>query len=292
MNPRKYNFAMNDPFDMDAEIKLVVPKIMTSSNFMKSIKELTVKKNCLAIWSLGQNGFIIKDHYGTLICIDPYLSNYCAEADINQNFNFRLDRQLPIFIEPEDLDVDIILITHSHDDHADPYTLSKIEKNKPVFIGPWEAYQKFKFFGINEKQCKLIHPAEELSVGGINIFGTFSLPTDLTDLNHIGFVIKFKDDLTFYNTGDTNYTELLGYAGKFKPDIATICINGGFNNLDTMEAVKITKMIKPKVIIPCHYDMMINNTGNPLVFESFLNIENSVSKFHLMNYYEPYIYEK
>ena len=59
-----------------------------------------------------------------------------------------------------------------------------------------------------------------------------------------------------------------------------------------MEAVKITQMIKPKVIIPCHYDMMINNTGNPLVFESFLNIKNSVSKFHLMNYYEPYIYEK
>ena len=54
MNPRKYNFAMNDPFDMDAEIKLVVPKIMTSLNFMKSIKELTVKRIASQYGHLGK----------------------------------------------------------------------------------------------------------------------------------------------------------------------------------------------------------------------------------------------
>ena len=291
MNPRKYNFAINDPFDMDADIKLVLPNLMSSINFMKSIKEFEVNKNSIAIWTLGQNGFIIKDNNGTLICIDPYLSNFCEETRNHKKIKFKLDRQLPIFIEPEDLDVDIILITHSHDDHADPYTLPKV-KNDPLFVGPWEAIQKLKSFGIDEKNCKLIHPAQEIEVQGINIFGTFSLPTDLTDLNHIGFVIKFKNDITFYNSGDTNYTNLLGYAGKFNPDIATLCINGGYNNLDVMEAVRITNLIKPKVIIPCHYDMMINNTGNPLVFESFLNLENSQSEFHLMNYYEPFIYEK
>ena len=291
MNPRKYNFAINDPFDMDADIKLVLPNLMSSINFMKSIKEFEVNKNSIAIWTLGQNGFIIKDNNGTLICIDPYLSNFCEETRNHKKIKFKLDRQLPIFIEPEDLDVDIILITHSHDDHADPYTLPKV-KNDPLFVGPWEAIQKLKSFGIDEKNCKLIHPAQEIEVQGINIFGTFSLPTDLSDLNHIGFVIKFKNDITFYNSGDTSYTNLLGYAGKFNPDIATLCINGGYNNLDVMEAVRITNLIKPKVIIPCHYDMMINNTGNPLVFESFLNLENSQSEFHLMNYYEPFIYEK
>lgn len=282
---------MNDPFDMDADIKLVLPKLMSSINFMKSIKRFEVNKNSIAIWTLGQNGFIIKDNDGTLVCIDPYLSNFCEETRNQKTIKFKLDRQLPIFIEPEDLDVDIILITHSHDDHADPYTLPKV-KNDPLFVGPWEAIQKLKSFGIDEKNCKLIHPVQEIKAQGVNIFGTFSLPTDLTDLNHIGFVIKFKNDITFYNSGDTNYTNLLGYAGKFNPDIATICINGGYNNLDVMEAVRITNLIKPKVIIPCHYDMMINNTGNPLVFESFLNLEDSQSKFHLMRYYEPFVYEK
>ena len=45
MNPRKYNFAMNDPFDMDADIKLVLPKLMSSNNFMKSIRRYEVYKN-------------------------------------------------------------------------------------------------------------------------------------------------------------------------------------------------------------------------------------------------------
>ena len=67
MNPRQYNFAMNDPFDMDADIKLVLPKMMSSINFMKSIKRFEVNKNSIAIWTLGQNGFIIKDNVGTLI---------------------------------------------------------------------------------------------------------------------------------------------------------------------------------------------------------------------------------
>ena len=37
MNPRKYNFAMNDPFDMDADIKLVLPKMMSSINFIQNV---------------------------------------------------------------------------------------------------------------------------------------------------------------------------------------------------------------------------------------------------------------
>lgn len=291
MNPRKYNFAQNDPFDKNAQIKLVVPSLMDSADFMKSIKELNINKNSIAIWTLGQNGFIIKDHDGTTICIDPYLSNYCAEVDKYQHYKFRLDRQLPIFIKPEDLDVDIILTTHSHDDHTDPFTLSRIKSNT-IFIGPWEAYQRFKSFGIDEKKCKLIHPNQKLDILGIEIFGTFALPTDHTDLNHMGFIINFFNGITFYNSGDTDYTELLGFAGKFLPDVATICINGGFNNLDNMDAVKITNKIKPKVVIPCHYDMMVNNIGNPLIFESFLNLSHSESRFELMTYYKPYIMEK
>ena len=291
MDPRKYNFSLNDPFDRDAPIKLVTPPLKSSMDFMKAIKEYTVAPSSMVIWSLGQNGFIVKSEDGVIVCIDPYLSNYCAEVDKYQHFKFRLDRQLPIFIEPEDLDVDIILTTHSHDDHADPITLSRI-KNEPSFVGPWEAFERFKECGIDEKNCLLIHPNQEINVKGGNIFGTFSMPTDYTDLNHMGFIIAFNNGISFYNSGDTDYTELLGFAGKFKPDVASICINGGFNNLDNMDAVKITKMIAPEVVIPCHYDMMVNNIGNPLIFESFLDAQECSSIFKMMAYYKPYVYLK
>ena len=69
---------MNDPFDMDADIKLVLPKMMSSINFMKSIKRFEVNKNSIAIWTLGQNGFIIKDNDGTLI----YASKSCVRYNV------------------------------------------------------------------------------------------------------------------------------------------------------------------------------------------------------------------
>ena len=90
MDPRKYNFASNDPFDHDSPIRLVIPPLKSSIDFMQSIIEYNVKKNNLAVWSLGQNGFILKSSDGTTICIDPYLSNYCAEAEKYQHFNLSL----------------------------------------------------------------------------------------------------------------------------------------------------------------------------------------------------------
>ena len=94
MDPRKYNFAGNDPFDHDSLINLVVPPLKSSIDFMQSIREYNVKKNSLVIWTLGQNGFILKSSDGTTICIDPYLSNYCAEAEKYRHFNIRLDEPL------------------------------------------------------------------------------------------------------------------------------------------------------------------------------------------------------
>ena len=40
----------------------------------------------------------------------------------------------------------------------------------------------------------------------------------------MGFIIKFSNGITFFNSGDTDFTELLGSAGKFNPDVATICM--------------------------------------------------------------------
>ena len=44
---------------------------------------------------------------------------------------YRLDRQLPVFIDPEDLDIDVFITTHSHQDHADPETIVRMEKSIP-----------------------------------------------------------------------------------------------------------------------------------------------------------------
>jgi hypothetical protein len=62
-------------------------------------------------------------------------------------------------------------------------------------------------------------------------------------------LIRFANGITFYSTGDTGYCELLGSLLPCGVDLCAICINGGFHNLDSLQAARIGKAIDPGVAI-------------------------------------------
>lgn len=201
-NIEAYQFHTNDPFDLSRDIQLVVPQIMSSQEYMRSIRSFSVPEGALAVWFLGQKGFLLKDSISPLIAIDLYLTNSCAQ--LPNDLNYRLDRQLPIFIEPEDLDVDIFLTTHSHQDHADPETISRVPKTgHTVFAGPFNAIKVFEECGVPQQALRMLHPGQTFDLGTATVQATFALPTDTTDLNHTGLLVTFSNGITFYNTGDT-----------------------------------------------------------------------------------------
>ena len=288
----RYVFSRNDPYNRQAPVEMVVPARMTSRAYMESIRAFTVPRDSLAIWFLGQNGFLLKAHGSPLVGIDLYLTNSCAARFID--LPFRLDRQLPVFIEPEDLDVDVFCTTHSHDDHADPETIRRLQrKNTVQFVGPWESVERYLICEVPKSACRLLHPNQILPLGGgVEVKGTFALPTDATDLNHIGLLFQFANGITFYNSGDTGECALLGSLLPHKVDICSICINGGFHNLSSMHAAHIVREIEPEVVIPCHYDMMVNNIGDPEMLRTALNVLGSRARVQVMDYYTPWLYRK
>jgi L-ascorbate 6-phosphate lactonase len=284
-----YNFGMNDPFDRSAPIRLVVPQLMGSRQFMDGIRSCRVPSNSIAIWYLGQNGFILKGSEDLLIGIDLYLTNSCASKFADRPY--RLDRQLPIFIEPEDLDLDVFITTHSHDDHADPETIRRIRKDSRTrFLGPFESLRVYRACGVAEERCELLHPGECIDLGTTaRVKGTFALPTDDTDLNHLGVLLTFSNGITFYDTGDTAFANVLEALLPKEIDICAICINGGFHNLSVTDAAELVRMLRPRFVVPCHYDMMVNNVGSPWMLKVALQTLGSDASFVLMRYYEPWI---
>jgi hypothetical protein len=74
----RYHYARNDPYDRDARIELVLPPLIPSREYMQSILAFEVPAGGLAIWFMGQNGFILKAGIGLLIGIDLYLTDICA----------------------------------------------------------------------------------------------------------------------------------------------------------------------------------------------------------------------
>jgi L-ascorbate 6-phosphate lactonase len=261
-----------------------VEKQMSSKEFMNTIRSSVIPEGSVSIWTLGQNSFVLKDDKGTIIATDPYLTDFCASGrEGGRNAKSRL---LPIFIEPEDFYADIILITHSHCDHADPFTLERYRaKEKTGFLAPFQAAEVLKNCGVSADNITVMHPGQEWRHRDNKITGTYCEPTDTSDLNHMGFLIEFGNGKSYYNTGDTAMSSLLQRPGKTRPDLMSICINGGYRNLSHWEASVVAGRVQPKTAAPSHFDLMPHNVQPPHMFAKSLSINAPDVEYSLLPYY-------
>lgn len=256
---------------------------------MESMRRQKVEAGTAAIWWLGQNGFLIRSPRGALFSVDPYLTNYCQQKH-GPALGVDLNRRVPVFIEPEELDVDFFLCTHSHDDHADPETIQRIDQSRIAgFAGPGLTCEKFRRANIAPEKIQPLYAGGRLEIGDVIVRGTFAMPTDETDLDHLGFFIIVENGPRIYITGDTDYSNLLEYVGRLEPDLMITCINGGFNNLSHWEAAQLARAIRPKAAIPCHYDMFPDNSIDPQQFRASLRIAAPEVRYQQLEYVKPFI---
>jgi L-ascorbate 6-phosphate lactonase len=107
----------------------------------------------------------------------------------------------------------------------------------------------------------------------------------------MGYIYSFGNGPKIYVTGDTDFSELLFSAEKHKPDIVITVINGGYNNLSHWEAAEVCGKIKPKVAIPCHYDMFPDNSMDPKQFRATLALRAPGVRYQELIHGKPYVFE-
>lgn len=282
---------------------------------------------------LGQNSFILRDPRGFSVAIDPYLSDWCAHRGMSTAPTAK-SRLFPPSIAPEELDVDLVLLTHSHCDHADPETLRALADKRRIRVaGPRDALKVAEEAGISPERLRLIHAGEEINFysrtgvlaaaerirrgngdRGIRVKATFALPTDGTDLNHLGYLVQFSDGSTFWNTGDTAWCDLLPVlaAGEVRktirewkkeyepatgdaadedqpvkgpldgPDVMAVCINAGYGNLSHWDASRLAGAARARYVVPTHWDLFPHNSLNPEPFRTSLEKNAPGSTYFLM----------
>lgn len=256
---------------------------------MGEIQAYPVPKGSVAVWWFGQNGFIFKSAEGTLCGVDLYLTDSCSHLDLP----IHLERQIPVLIPPEEIDLDVFACTHNHQDHTDPETVRNLRnKDTMRFVGPHPSCETFAKEGIEQGRITPAWPDCFIEHKDVQIHGTFALPTDTTDLNHMGFVFRFGSGPSIYVTGDTDHSELLTGAAKHNPGAMITCINGGFNNLSHWEAADLAGKIKPKVAIPCHYDMFADNSVDPRQFRASLQLKAGGVAYHELQHGEPWVFSE
>lgn len=259
------------------------------ASLMEAIRATKLARRSFALWFLGQNGWVLKSPSGFVMAVDPYLTDACK----GRRPYLDQARQVPVLIPPEELRVDLFACTHSHLDHAEPATIKgALAAGTERFLGPGEAVGVFVEAGVPEEACVLTWPNDVKEFADIRLTGTFALPTDHTDLTHMGFVIEVDEGPKLYITGDTAATDLLWTAARHQPDAMAVCINAGFNNLSHWQAAQFVKVVDPELAIPCHYDMFKDNSCSPHMFRASLAIQGIGEKYHEMTYGEPLIYAR
>lgn len=260
-------------------------------NLMQQIRAFPVPQGGIGLWWLGQNGFIFKSPEGTVVSTDLYLTDSCAA--LGASIGVDLARAVPVLLRPEDADVDVFTCTHNHQDHTDPETIRGLRnKETALFLGPHPSCAIFAAEGVEDGRIQPAWPQGEFDFRDLRLRGAFALPTDTSDLNHMGFLLQFGNGPKIYITGDTDYTELLEEAAIHKPDLVITVINGGFNNLSHWEAARLVKAIKPKAAIPCHYDMFRTNGVDPKMFEASLQIQGADSRYWELRHGEPNVFSR
>lgn len=252
------------------------------STLMQQILERPVPPRSVAIWWIGQAGFVLKTAAHSVIFVDPYLSDSC-------NRLHGLGRVVPVPIPPAEVQADLVVMTHDHDDHADIETVVPIAAASPQaqFAGPPSVGQVLRGWGIPAGRFVALQRGETKKLAGAEFTAVYAEHTP----DSVGFVIR-SEGIGVYISGDTSYVQPLHDIALHRPDIAILCINGRWGNLNIEEAVRLTQVLQPAVAIPMHYDMFRENSADPQEFARLLEASGSSTRPVVMDYQKPLTYNK
>jgi L-ascorbate metabolism protein UlaG (beta-lactamase superfamily) len=235
----------------------------------------------LAVWWLGQSGFLMKSRRGTLV-VDPYLSEHLTQKYAGTGRPHVRMTRAPLL--PGDLDrIDLVLASHKHSDHLDPGTL-------PGLLAASPGARLVLPAALAEHACCLGLPADrfvrlragETFTDAASGFAVRALPSAHEALDtdaagrhlYLGYVIE-AEGLRLYHSGDSlAYDGLVDWLGRDRFDVLFLPINGRdpargvAGNMSAAEAVALAAAVRPRFLVPHHYDMFTFNTVPVAQFEA------------------------
>jgi L-ascorbate metabolism protein UlaG (beta-lactamase superfamily) len=205
---------------------------------------------------LGHSAFLLegKDR----ILIDPYLTG-------NPTASKSADK----------IDADIICVTHGHGDHlGDTVDIARRTGATVACIlelGIWLEKCGVKSVGFNLGGPATVRNTKITLVPAFHSSSIGAPGLEFSAAMAVGIVVD--SGKVVYHAGDTcvfSDMELIG--SMYKPDLALLPI-GGYFTMDPAQAAMATKLLKPKKVIPMHYNTWDPIKQDPKEFEKLVKKE-------------------
>lgn len=233
----------------------------------QAVRALPLGPGQLAVWWLAQASFLLKLHTGAVLLIDPWLTGGPIGSGT------RGERLTPPPIQPEQLDVDAVFISHDHLDHLDSETLRRMPAALacPV-LGPRRVIRALNRDGLLPACPRVQLDAGDTHTlpGDVHVRATFCIPNDERAIDTVGFHIQSPGGPAFLLLGDTAYADFLYYLARYPAEILALPVNEGYGNLSHPDAANLVRLLRPQTVIPYHYGCFPRNDGDPLLFRKRL----------------------
>lgn len=205
----------------------------------------------VSAWWLGGSGFVFKTSAGTQVYVDPYLSN-AAESI------FGLKRAFAAPITAAAAEPGIVVCSHWHEDHLDPFAIPEIARLHPRtrFVMPPSAKARAVSWGVPVDRIDTVGAGQSLQFEDVKILAVPArhdpgIPGwDVPDA--IGIVL-LTEGMSLYHTGDTEYDARLRRLQLEHLAFATFCINGITGNMNAPEAALLAWHLKAAAVMPHHH---------------------------------------
>jgi L-ascorbate metabolism protein UlaG (beta-lactamase superfamily) len=243
---------------------------------LRTAIETGVPEEGVAIWWLGQAGFVVRGASVTVV-VDPFLTDFGS-----------FGRLYEPPLEPDDLDfVDVLLGTHDHADHIDPVgfpailrasrhavavvpeavrsDIGRLEGIDPARLRGARADNAFELAGIRIDPLAAVHAPHPDDGYGFH-------RTEAGDHPFLGYVIELAG-VRIAHTGDTLvYPELAERLRAAELDVLIAPINGiswfrerrGLaGNMNVFELAELAEQTNARITVPIHWDLFADNTEDP-----------------------------
>lgn len=215
---------------------------------------------------IGQNGLYFET--GKLkIMVDPYLSDSIYEL---KGDYFR--RMVPVEERFLGAPLDVLFLTHEHDDHTNLQTLYGIlgKTHGIKVLAPRGAFNMLAPAYSYQHTVNLFDRGCEWTEKDVHFVSVRALHSDDKAVGGI----FHADGKTVYITGDTLYSreivrdvsDILGTYGWGRIDYMFVCINGWGNNMNCADAARLTKAVNPRNVLPVHFGMFERFSEDPEKF--------------------------